>query len=659
MTYKYRSLILLLLSSTGLFAVAEIPPPGVNEMRMPKLAILPFENRTPNPNIDWVSALFVDSYRTALQKRFRFESPDEVSVLKSLELLQEYRVSGKARFQIFAAMTGADVVIGGYFSAAPGDSLGIQSQILFTRSNRFEELDRIQTPVDSAGLFAAVDRSATESVVTIAKRIGSHNAAERPVLSVPYLPRLSFYLPAETKSAQGKKSLRTLVETSLGPNGTHDLAIVPRESLPDSLVERQAALGREGIAYAVVSDLVSGKLVLHLHSPLKAEALATFAGAGATREKSAADALRQMSGFLAGLKFQPHALVQGLKGKDLQIELSGIKKRETSANGELRFTQELSLGTDYVITLGENPHSPAQRCFVLNGTGRVSITGTNNVVVVCITQRYAIEGSVEGLTGGEIALQVNGMEQVVLKENAPFRIPDTFEDFEPLNPVILARPKNPEQQCDFISPPARVTGKNTKLRLYCMPLTQHWLTVSGSYPLLQANSSRSDYLTPSGSFPLNNLTGRFGVTAGYWARYYLRYNILVGGEASYAYLQGNADLYTRNGIFVETGHVLYYHGFGFNAMGGYPFRLPGKFLEKTQLIAFAGAGPRYVSLRSSAAINLLSTIGPGAIAGFNWYYELGDRFQAGIRYHADLVYIPSEPVILQHAVGVQLGVRLW
>lgn len=642
------TLTMLLIGSAAFSQRAETP--------LIKVAILPFENRTPNPNIDWVSSLFVDSYKTALGKRYRFQNVSETDTAKALEIIAEYRLSGKARYQVFAAVTGAEVVLGGSFAPSGSDSILIESQLYSTRLDRLEVLDKQPTPIESSKLFPAVDRAAAAVVALL--KAGDKTSNEKPALVLPYLPRVVVYLPDTSKTDREKKVIRNAADAHLAPNGTHELVMAYEAVLPAQADERQKYLAREGVTYAVASEWAGEKFALKVYSPLKAEALASFTGMGASRNESAAEAMKQLAAFWRGQKFRPQLEVTGLKGKDLQVELSGVKKLETSANGVLRFEQQLPLGTDYVITLGDRPHSPAQRCFVLNATGRVTITGTNHVVVVCITQRYAVEGTVEGLTGGEVVLQVNDTERINLRENAPFRIPETFEDYEPLRLVIHSRPEAPPQQCDFISPPARVTGKNTKLRLYCMPKLQHWVTLSGSFPIMQGNSARAENLRPDASFPLNTLSGRFSVTAGYWAKYYLRYNILVGGEATYAYFQGTADLYTSSGALVESGHTLFYHGIGLNALAGYPFRLPGSFLEKTRLVAFGGLGARYVSLRSSAPINLLSTIGPGALAGFNWYYELGDRFQAGIRYHADLVYIPSEPVILQHMVGLQLGIRL-
>jgi TolB-like protein len=629
------------------------------EPRLIRVAVLPFENLTPNPNIDWVSSLFVESYKTALAKRYRFQNVSDTDAAKALEVIAEYRLSGKVRYQVFAALTGAEVIMGGSFAPSGSEAIVIESQLYAARTDRLEVLDKQATPIDSSKLFPAVDRAAAAAVALL--RAGGQVGEEKPVLAMPYLPRLAFYLPEASKSPREEKALRSAAEANLAPNGTHELMILRHGVLPGETGERQKYLEREGIAYAAASEWVGSQFVLRLYSPLRAEPLAAFSAPGisATREKSAGDAMKQLAAFLRGQKFRPQLEVTGLKGKDLQVELSGVKKLETSANGILRFDQQLPLGTDYVITLGIEPHSPAQRCFVLNATGRVTITGTNHVVVVCITQRYAIEGTVEGLSGGEVVLQVNDTERLTLRESAPFRIPETFEDYESLRLVIHSLPQTPPQQCDFISPPERVTGKKTKLRLYCMPLTQHWLTFSVNYPMLQGNSARSDYLVPNASFPLNALSGRFGLTAGYWARYFLRYNVLVGGEATYAFFQGMTDLYTTSGVLVEPGQTLCYHGVGLNAMAGYPFRLPGSSLEMTRLVVFAGFGPRYVSLRSGAPISLLNAMGFGVLAGFSWHYQWTEQLQVGLRYHADAFQVTSEPFIIQHQIGAQVGVQLW
>ena len=103
------------------------------ETHLLKVAILPFENRTPNPNIDWVSSLFVDSYKSALGKRYRFENASETDTAKALEIIAEYRLSGKTRYQVFAAVTGAEVVLGGSFSPSGSDSILIESQLYAAR----------------------------------------------------------------------------------------------------------------------------------------------------------------------------------------------------------------------------------------------------------------------------------------------------------------------------------------------------------------------------------------------------------------------------------------------------------------------------------------------------------------------------------------------
>lgn len=639
--------------------------PGPAAPHLLRVAVLPFENRTPNPNVDWISNLFVESYKTELRRRFRYDDVSEEAATKALEFIAEYKISGKVRYQIFSAMTGADIVMGGSFSPSGSEAIVIESQLYYAKTNRLEVLDRQPTPIDSAKLFPAVDKSAAAAAALLGK--GKAGGGEKPDLFLPHAPRLLFYSELKGTESEGGLTLNERLHSILGDAETRDFHYKAlTASLPAS-ADEEAKLAAELMrqdhaAYAIIARKAQGggkfTANVQLYSPLKPAALANFSAEGGTEQAALAAVAQQVAVFIRTWKFNAKINIEGLKGKDLVIEYAGLKKRETSANGELNFDSEIVLGGAYEFKLVENPVKPSQRCFVVNGSGRATITGINHATAVCITKRYVVAGTVEGLTGGDVVVKLGDADAITLSTNAAFRFPDTLEDFEPLRLQVMQLPMKPPQQCDFVSPPARVSGKAVSLRLYCMPKLQHWLTVSGGYPIMHGNSSRAENLRPDASFPLDALSGRFGVTAGYWAKYYLRYNILVGGEATYAYYQGKVDLYTSRGIFVEADHSLLYHSVGLNALMGYPFRLPGKFLENTRLVGFGGLGGRYVSLRSSAPINLLSTFGPGAIAGINWYYELGERFQAGIRYHADMVYISGEPVILQHIVGLQLGVRL-
>jgi hypothetical protein len=569
---------------------AEGSPPATEYSALLKVAVLPFENRTPNPNVDWISALFVDSYKTALAGRFRYADAEAEKTTRALELIAEYKITGKVRYQVFSAMTGADVVLGGTFSPSGGESIVIESQLYYAKNNSFEVLVRQQASIDSSQLFPAVDKSAAASVDHMAK--GDTAAGEKPALYIPHTPRLLMY-GVSSRARLGEK-LRAI----LGDPETRDFYFKTLASpVPEGADEEKAmaALMKDDhAAYAILArgtrKETSFAAELRVYSPLKPAALATFTGEGDSEEAALFNAAQQVAGFIRGWKFKPQINVEGLKGKDLTLEYAGRKKSTTSVNGVLEFNDELPPGAAYEFTLAEEPVKPTQRCFVVNGSGKTTITGVNHATTVCITRRYAVEGVVEGLGGGEIVAKLGDTDAVTLRENAPFRFPDTLEDFEILRLAVIDRPKTPPQQCDFVSPPGRVSGKTVSLRLYCMPLTQHWLTVSGVYPIMQDNTAHPDRLKPNASFPLNSVSGRWGLTLGYWAKYYLRYNILVGGEATYAYLQGNADLYTASGIFVEPGHALYYHGAGINGMVGYPFSLPVKWLEKTRLVAFLGAG---------------------------------------------------------------------
>lgn len=631
-----------------------------NQERLLKVAILPFENRTPNPNVDWISALFVDSYKTELSRRYRYADAAEEDVAKALAFIDEYKVNGKARYQVFSAMTGADVVLGGSFSPSGGDSINIESELYYARNNSFQVLVRQETLIDSSQLFPAVNKSAVASLAGLGA--GTDTGVGKPLLWIPSAPRLLLY------TTNSKPDLAKKIHTALAHPQTRDFHV---KILPDQLPavdaeERAMAqwMQNDNAAYGILARTATRdrgfSLEMRLYSPLKPAVLVTFTGKGRSESAAFVNAAEQMAQYMRGWKFKPKLIIEGLRGKDLLLEFAGSEKMRTSAIGPLEANAEIAMGAAYQFVLKEDPVKPSQRCFVVNGTGKSTIVGVTHATVVCVTKRYAIEGVVEGLTHGEAKIRLGEGEAITLNtETQRFRFPQTLEDFETLHPNVTQRPNTPPLQCDFVNPPERVTGKTVSLRLYCMPLTQHWFTASVNYPMIHSNSSRPDYLAPNTNFPLNNLQGRFAVTAGYWARYFFRYNILVGGEAEYSYFRGSADLYTSNGVLVEPGHALYYHTLGLSAMAGFLFQLPTKYLADTRMIVFAGAGPRYVSLRSEAPITLMSTVGPGMLVGLSWQYQVSERLQAGIRYHADWVYVASEPLILQHGVGLQLGVMVW
>lgn len=624
-----------------------------------KVAILPFENQTPNPNMDWVSTLFVDSYKNQIQKRFHVATVSDVDAAKAFDLIQEYHVVGKVRYQVFAALTRADIVVGGYFTESGQQTLVVQSQIFYTRTNRFEELARQETAIDSAQLFSAVDSSAADSATSLGKALRVVADGEsKPYLTVSHLPRLLYYLVAPPQSANERKKLFNTIRAHLNATNIYQLTIrdIENGALKNS-VEIQAQLERDNAAFAIVAIFENKRLHARLY---RKSPLANIFETNATEplEKSIATTTQQLAAHISTLRFEPHVAVQGLRGKDLEIEVSGVKKAQTSANGELRLDARLPIGADYVLTLGNEPHSPQQRCFILNATGKVTLTGTDHVGVVCITKRYAVEGVLENLNGGTVAAQLNALEPVTLKDNGPFRFVDTLEDYERFTARVAAAPRSPRQQCAFVGSDNRVEGKSAQLRLYCMPPTEHWLFISGGFPLVQYTGARGDTLTPNGDLPMNNMNGNFSATVGYWARYYLKFRYLLGGELNWSYFKGNADLYTGNGRFVEAGEALNLHVFSANLLLGYPFALPGKWLAATQLVVFGGLGPRYFNMSSPASILLLSTLAPGATLGFTWQYEFWDKMNIGLRYHIDASYITSEPLFIQHVIGLQLGYRL-
>jgi hypothetical protein len=65
-------------------------------------------------------------------------------------------------------------------------------------------------------------------------------------------------------------------------------------------------------------------------------------------------------------------------------------------------------GTPYNLTVKVQPENPSQKCTILNGTGTLGTASVSNVTVSCETNVFAVGGTITGLAGGGLTLQLNG-----------------------------------------------------------------------------------------------------------------------------------------------------------------------------------------------------------------------------------------------------------
>jgi hypothetical protein len=116
--------------------------------------------------------------------------------------------------------------------------------------------------------------------------------------------------------------------------------------------------------------------------------------------------------------------VSGLPGSGLVLQLNGANDLAVSANGRFSFPKPLAKGSPYSVTVKSSPSSPIkQTCTVGKGSGNIAGAPINNIVVTCVTNSYAVGGTVSGLSGKGLVLQLNGTNEQPIASNGKFIFP--------------------------------------------------------------------------------------------------------------------------------------------------------------------------------------------------------------------------------------------
>jgi hypothetical protein len=117
--------------------------------------------------------------------------------------------------------------------------------------------------------------------------------------------------------------------------------------------------------------------------------------------------------------------VSGLAGGEVLLQLNSGDDLSVNADGKFKFPKALTRGSTYAVTVKTSPTSPVkQTCTVSQGSGSAN-TAINNVAVTCTTNSYAVGGTVKGLSGKALVLELNGIKEVELSKNGNFVFPDT------------------------------------------------------------------------------------------------------------------------------------------------------------------------------------------------------------------------------------------
>jgi hypothetical protein len=145
--------------------------------------------------------------------------------------------------------------------------------------------------------------------------------------------------------------------------------------------------------------------------------------------------------------FSVGGTVTGLAGSGLVLQNNGAGDLGVNGNGAFIFSGSIANGAAYNVTVLSQPSSPTQTCTVANGSGSIAGGHVTNVTVTCASNAFAVGGSVTGLAGSGLLLQLNGGNDLAISADGAFTFARTIAQGATYDVSVRAHPTNPSQTC--------------------------------------------------------------------------------------------------------------------------------------------------------------------------------------------------------------------
>lgn len=214
----------------------------------------------------------------------------------------------------------------------------------------------------------------------------------------------------------------------------------------------------------------------------------------------------------------PHRVggtVIGLLGSGLVLSLAGTGETlPVTADGAFTFTTAIASGQTYSVTVASYPQVPAQSCVVINGSGTMGAADISNVVVNCgAAGTRAIGGTLSGLGGGSLVLQLNGGGDLTRSANGSYAFATRLVDGASYVVTVKTQPQG--HWCTLANASGTVQGANiTNVDASCAPLAaQLHLDVDDGHTFARYGYLRDYFVTlgNTGNMAANGvaLTGVF------------------------------------------------------------------------------------------------------------------------------------------------------
>ena len=180
---------------------------------------------------------------------------------------------------------------------------------------------------------------------------------------------------------------------------------------------------------------------------------------------------RSVGGTLTGLA----------PGASVVLLNNGGNPLTLTANGAFTFTAGIALGASYRVTVGTQPSGPTQVCTVAGGTGTIGTSNVTSVSVDCVTSSFTVGGTVSGLLGTGLVLQVNGGNDLPILADGAFTFATPIPSGATYAVTVRTKPSAPAQICSVSGGSGRVGAGNVDTVSVVCSVDAHTVggTVSG------------------------------------------------------------------------------------------------------------------------------------------------------------------------------------